>query len=200
MSNTPGEQNNIEGRIIKENDLYYYSNIIFEAEDIVELRLLGKGSPIKLWKSARDLPEIYGQLIRYNRQNYNIYAGVNPRQAKGISGDEGVLLARCLFADFDDIHPGDGCGPSEFVLMRIEEANLPNPTLVIFSGHGIHTYWRLSEPIKDMNKWKQLQERLIAALQSDPSIKNPERIMRLPSFMNVKEKPHKECFIIYKDV
>ena len=200
MSNRPCEQNTIEGSVVNENDLHYYSNIVFEAEDIVELRLLGKGSPIKLWKSARDLPEIYGQLIRYNRQNYNIYAGVNPRQAKGISGDEGILLVRCLFADFDDILPGDGCGPSEFVLMRIGEAKLPNPTLVISSGHGIHTYWRLSEPIEDLKKWKQLQERLICTLESDKSIKNPERIMRLPGFLNVKEKPHTECFIVYMDV
>ena len=199
MSKKPGEQNTIEGRVVNENDLHYYSDIVFEAEDIVELRLLGKGSPIQIWELARDLPAIYGQLMRYNQQDYNIYVGVNPRRAKGISGDEGVLLTRCLFADFDDIQPSDGCGPSEFVLMRIEEANLPNPTLVICSGHGIHTYWRLSEPIKDMNKWKQLQERLITALQSDSSIKNPERIMRLPGFMNVKEKPHKECFIIYMD-
>jgi len=138
--------------------------------------------------------------MRYNRQDYNIYAGVNPRQARGISGDEGVLLARCLFADFDDILPGDGCGPSEFVLMRIEEADLPNPTLVISSGHGVHTYWRLSEPVEDLNKWKQLQERLICALDSDKSIKNPERIMRLPGFLNVKEKPHTECFIVYMDI
>ncbi|MHC4541334.1 MAG: hypothetical protein ACYS74_16400, partial [Planctomycetota bacterium] len=143
---------------------------------------------------------MYEELLRYNRQDYNIYAGVNPRKLKGISGDDGVLLARCLFADFDGIPPGNGCGPSEFVLMRIEEAGLANPTLVISSGHGVHTYWRLSEPVQDLDKWKQLQERLICGLESDKSIKNPERIMRLPGFLNVKEEPHTESFIVYMDV
>ena len=200
MNSKLGEQRIVAGRNIEVSDLHYYCNIVFEAEDIVELRLLGKGSPIKLWRPADELPAIYEELLRYNQRGYNIYAGANPRQAEGISGDEGVLLARCLFADFDDILPGDGCGPSEFVLMRIEEANLPNPTLVISSGHGVHTYWRLSEPVEDLDKWKQLQERLICALGSDKSIKNPERIMRLPGFLNVKKEPYTECFIVYTDV
>lgn len=181
-------------------DLHAYCQAVFEPNDIVELRLLGKGNPMKIWRAAKELSGMHEELLWHNQQGYNIYAGANPRNVKGISGDDGVLIARCLFADFDDILPGDGCGSSEFALMRIEEANLPNPTLVIFSGHGIHTYWRLSEPVEDLDRWKQLQERLIAVLGSDRSIKNPERIMRLPGFLNVKEKPHTECFIVYKDV
>ncbi len=180
------------------SDLCRYSEAVFESSDVVELRLLSKGKPpIKLWALADELPAMQEELQRYNRQGYNIYVGVNPRKAKGTSGDESVLFARCLFCDFDDIAPGDGCGPSEFVLMRIEEADLPNPTVVIYSGHGTHCYWRLSEPIDDLDKWKQIQERLICALHSDKSIKNPERIMRLPGFLNVKEEPHTPCFIVY---
>jgi len=182
------------------SDLYRYGQAVFEPHDIVELRLLGKGNPIKLWRAAQELPTMYEELLRYNRQGYNIYAGANPRRARGISGDEGVLLARCLFVDFDDILPGDGCGPSEFALMRIDEAGLPSPTMVISSGHGVHAYWRLFEPVDDLGRWRQLQERLIAALASDKSIKNPERIMRLPGFLNVKRKPYTECFIVYMDV
>jgi integrase len=200
MNNKLGEQIIVADRILGENDLRYYSDIIFETGDIVELRLLGKDNPIKLWRLAKDLPGMFEELLRYNRQGYNIYAGVNPRRADGKSGDKNVLFARCLFADFDDILPIDGCGPSEFVLMRIEEADLPNPTLVIYSGHGVHTYWRLKKPIEDLDKWKQLQERLITAIGSDKSIKNPERIMRIPGFLNVKKKPYTECFIIYTDV
>ena len=181
-------------------DLHRYSQAVFDAHDIVELRLLGKSKPIKLWRAAHELPVMYEELLRYNRQGYNIYAGANPRRARGISGDEGVLLARCLFVDFDDILPGDGCGPSEFALMRIDEAGLPSPTMVISSGHGVHAYWRLFEPVDDLGRWRQLQERLIAALASDKSIKNPERIMRLPGFLNVKRKPYTECFIVYMDV
>lgn len=182
------------------SDLQVYCQVVFEPEDIVELRLLGKSNPVKLWVTGIELPAMYEELQQYSQQGYNIYAGVNPRKAKGISGDDSVLFARCLFADFDDILPGDGCGPSEFVLMRIDEAGLPPPTLVISSGHGVHTYWRLSEPVKDLDKWKQLQDRLICALESDKSIKNPERIMRMPGFMNVKREPHVECFIVYTDV
>lgn len=181
-------------------DLRRYCETVFEPGDVIELRLLGKGAPVKLWTLAEKLPSMCTELERYNQQGYNVYAGANPRKANGLSGDENVLLARCLFADFDNVAAGDGCGSSEFVLMRIEEAGLPNPSLVMCSGHGIHTYWRLSEPIEDLDKWKQLQERLIYALQSDKSIKNRERIMRLPGFLNIKKEPHTECFIVYTDV
>ena len=68
--------------------------------------------------------------------------------------------------------------------------------MVIHSGHGIHTYWKLEEPLNDMDKWRQVQQRMNSVLDADITIKNPERIMRLPGFLNVKEKPFQESFII----
>jgi hypothetical protein len=177
-----------------------YCRCIFEPKDIVEIRLLAKNRPtLKYWKRAEQLPELLDTLNRKNEQGYNVYAGANPRTAKNLSGDDNIKLARCLFVDFDHIDPGDGCGRFEFCATAIEEAGLPWPTLSICSGHGVHCYWRLSEPLKDLKRWRQTQQGLIDTLNSDPVIKNPERIMRLPGFINHKP-PKAETYIINKDV
>ena len=171
---------------------------VFEPDDVVELRLLGTGlRPIKLWAKASRLPDKFAELMELNHRGYNIYVGPNPRKAEGLSGDSSVKLARCLFVDFDGIESGDGCGRSEFILLKIYEQNLPSPDMVISSGHGIHCYWRLTKPIDDLDHWRKLQERLNNHLGSDTAIKNPERLMRLPGFQNHKCDPTTDCFIIY---
>ncbi|MBC8468883.1 MAG: hypothetical protein H8D56_05380 [Planctomycetes bacterium] len=183
-------------------DLEKYCKTVYEPADVVELRLINKRDDVrkKKWTFAKDMPQMETELKKLNQQGYCVYVGPNPRKSKGLSGDDNVLLARCLFCDFDHIEPLDGCGPAEFVTCEIIEAGLPEPNLVINSGHGIHTYWRLSEPITDMNRWRQIQEKLNHTLKADSSIKNAERIMRLPGFLNLKFKPFVESFIVYENI
>ena len=123
---------------------------------------------------------------------------MNPRIEFAKSGDDNVKLARWLFADFDHIEPGDGCGRWEFISDRIYRAGLETPDMVISSGHGLHTYWKLSEPLRDMERWRAIQEKLVITLNSDKNIKNPERIMRVPGFQNMKYPGSpKDSFIVY---
>jgi hypothetical protein len=102
-----------------------------------------------------------------------------------------VACARCLFVDFDGIEPATARD-------KWYGAGLPRPTLIIASGHGVHAYWRLAEPITDMALWTRYQKRLIALLGSDGAIHDPARIMRLPGFLNYKE-PVAACSILDDD-
>jgi len=180
------------------SDIQIIAQTLFEPGDIIELRFILKGKPVlKRWTTAQDLPDMADELDALNRQGYNIYFGPNPRQATGTSGDENVKLARCLFCDFDGIDPGGGCGRFEFVYTDIFGAGLPEPTLAVHSGHGVHVYWRLDEPMYDMNLWRSMQSQINARLGADRTIKNPERIMRLPGFLNTKREPYQETFICW---
>jgi hypothetical protein len=170
-----------------------YIACVYDPDDWVEVRLLKGDDARKRWCRAKDLPSMAAELEQANVAGWNIYAGPNGRKGEKLSGDENVATFRILFLDFDKIE-ADGAGPSEIVLSRIDGAKLPAPTLVIFSGHGVHCYWRLKNPI-DEKRWRNLQERLIQTLGSDPKIKNPERIMRLPGFVNHKP-PKAESFIV----
>jgi len=173
-----------------------YATTIFEPGDVVEIRAVRKQQARKRWCRARDLTRLIPDLERLNEQGFNIYVGVNPRKAEGLSGDVNVLLCRCLFADFDGVEPGDGCGVWEFIEPRIEAIGLPLPDLTVFSGHGCHAYWRLTEPIA-VDQWRGIQARLIAALQSDPACKNPERFLRLAGFLNHKFAQPADAFLMF---
>jgi len=178
-----------------------YVACVYDPDDWAEIRALHsvrKGDVNKLWSRAKDLPALVEQLQAANNAGWNIYVGPNGRKGENLSGDENVATFRVLFVDFDHIE-ADGAGPSEIALSRIDAAKLPQPTLVIFSGHGIHCYWRLTSPIEE-KRWRDLQERLNQTLGADPKIRNPERIMRVVGLLNLKDsaKPV-ECFIVQAD-
>lgn len=158
--------------------------VVYEPSDIIEPRpcLEGRKGGKPSWCLAADLPQKFDELRSVNLQGWHIYAGANPRNAFSASGDKNVLLARCLYADFDG-----GCTADE-AIKRIKDAGLPRPTMLVNSGGGTHAWWRLHEPIGDLAAFTVLQKRLAATLKSDSSICNAERIMRLPGFLNCKAK------------
>ncbi|QDV36975.1 hypothetical protein ElP_49060 [Tautonia plasticadhaerens] len=112
----------------------------------------------------------------------NIYCSANPRSRHGGSSRNDVRLARCLFSDLEHIGV-------EAAVESALGAGLPPPTMTVGSGHGVHLYWRLLEPIIDLSLWTVIQKLLIRALGSDPGIHDPARVMRLPGFMNVNGDP-----------
>lgn len=118
----------------------------------------------------------------------NIYASANPRIATGCTTSDDVMLARSLFVDLED------CTVDE-ATAKLAETGLPKPTITVVSGHGVHFYWRLLEPITDLKRWTTLQKRLIQLFGSDPAIHDPARMMRLPGFMNVNGDKPTRCYI-----
>ena len=167
-----------------------YAQCVFEPSDIIEIRRLP--SKRSDWFTAKELAGNAGFLVGDNRQGENIYVGANPRRENGGTSGDDVKLARCLFADFDNIDV-------ETVQQNIEASQLPEPTLLINSGHGVHAYWRLTESVANLSDWKELQKRLIATLPgTDKKIHDPPRIMSLQGLTNHKE-PVAECVIVSGD-
>lgn len=166
-------------------------------DDVVEVRCLrkrGEKTETKqYWEPASCLIDVLDNLSALNRDGWNVYIGANPRPKAKATGDKCIDLARTLFVDFDG-----GCTVEE-ARRRLKSAGLPEPTLIVFSGHGVHCYWSLVEPLYDLSKWTAMQKRLIALLGSDKAIHNPERIMRLPGFLNVKAEPHVRCNVVDAD-
>ena len=155
---------------------------IFSAEDIIELRPL-PGAGHSQWVTLATVAEALEKLaVVFNDEarKTHAYFGANPRKAAGGSTLDGVLLARCLFADFD------GGTSVEQAKIRITDANLPTPTAIVETGNGCHAWWRLSEPITDAKTFTLLQKSLAARLGSDKAVVDFPRIMRLPGFINWK--------------
>ena len=155
---------------------------IFSAEDIIELRPL-PGAGQSQWVTLATVAEALEKLaVVFNDEarRTHAYFGANPRKKAGGSTLDGVLFARCLFADFD------GGTSVEQAKIRITDANLPAPTAIVETGNGCHAWWRLSEPITDAKTFTQLQKSLAARLGSDKAVVDFPRIMRLPGFINWK--------------
>jgi len=173
-----------------EDQTLTFVDALYEPDDLVEIRRLPTGE--STWGKASDLSS---ELARLHRQNdlskQHIYIGPNPRKQTGNRGDSNVLLARTLFVDFDNT-------TIEEARARIDAADFPLPTVCVNSGHGCHAYWLLNEPITDLTQWRHLQKRLATLLGSDQVVCNPERIMRLPGFVNHKP-PVASCELIEHD-
>ncbi|MEE8079430.1 MAG: DnaB-like helicase C-terminal domain-containing protein [Pseudomonadales bacterium] len=171
-----------------QDQLARFADCVFDPTDLIEIRRLPSGR--STWHVATELPELFGQLKADNAKGQSVYVGINPRKERGGRTTADVVLARCLFSDFDNVGL-DGARE------RWQAAELPKPTLTVNSGHGVHAYWRLEETL-DTETWTRFQRDLAAVLKSDPSVHDPPRLARLPGFVNHKE-PVADCTIIDAD-
>ena len=158
---------------------------LFEPTDIVEVRTLipGKGGSSK-WVTAGKLA---ADGIDGIPEGGNVYFGANPRAETGGRSADHVSTFRCVWVDIDNCDV-------DSANHRWLDAGLPAPTAVVFSGGGVHLYWRLDEPITDAASWTRRQKRLIKLLNSDKAIHDPPRIMRYPGTLNTKR--NKPCEVI----
>lgn len=181
-----------EGRSATQTELKRFIECIFKPDDIIEFRLLKKvGSDTKVlntWHKASEAHRQADTLIAQNNAGWNIYVGANSRKKNGGATADDVSVARCLFVDFDHTTEAK-------VQETLDELGFPPPTLLMNSGHGIHAYWRIQEPMTNLQQWTQDQKRLIATVDSDKAIHDPPRVMRLPGFINHKEPVAQSCII-----
>lgn len=115
----------------------------------------------------------------------NIYFGVYARREKKGKA-KCCSTVKVLWADYDHM-------TLDQVKNRITNVGLPEPSIFVSSGHGVHTYWILTKRTS-----KGVTELLRAiAIKTGGDIKTTDRarIMRLPGSMNVKGAPLK-CEVV----
>jgi hypothetical protein len=158
--------------------LQSFAECVWEPGDIINLRCLQRdtGKVLQRWDTADSISLPW---LQQANQSMDCYAGINPRKSVGGAGLADVLMARCLFAEFDETS-------LEEASRVVDYAGLPIPTCVLWSGGGPHLYWRLDRPMLDLAAWSVMQRRLIRLIGSDKSIHDAPRIMRLPGFFNHK--------------
>jgi hypothetical protein len=164
---------------------------IFDANDIIEIRTLG-AMRVQKWTTLKDAPELIADLTKLGGKT-DMYFGANPRANKKGGTAKDVNIARCLYADFD------GGTTIEQAKMLIEESLIPEPTAIVATGGGVHAWWRLSEPLTNMDIHCAYQKALAARLGSDKCIHDAPRLMRLPGFVNTKYDHRPLCYVAAVD-
>ena len=116
-------------------------------------------------------------IIKAHLEGRGIYFVVND----GGTTDIEITQCRAFFVEWDD-------RPKEDQLYIYRELGLPTPTFQVDTGgKSIHNYWVLKKPVSQLI-WKPIQQRLVDYTKSDPNIKNPSRVMRLPGFYYVNKQ------------
>ncbi len=133
----------------------------------------------KRWIKCRpteNLPAIAEQL----RSRADAYFTVNQ-----FAGWREVRLLKSLRAVYVDL---DGQQDIDFVLEALLSAQMPAPSLSVFSGRGLHLYWLLrATPGKALPVWQRIQDAILktlSAIGADPACRDCTRVLRLPGTIN----------------
>jgi len=143
----------------------------YRPDDTVHLRFIpGKGYELKTFHRSYPLQSIpWEHIQKLQSQGYGVYVAVN-----GGPCDKDVPHGRALFLEWDNL-PKSGQWER---LREMEAVGFPSPTFVVETRRSLHCYWTLSEPLP-VETWKALQAELLRLTESDPTISNPSRVMRL---------------------
>jgi hypothetical protein len=155
---------------------------IADEQPQLELRCIGLNGAISVSRFNHDNIEDAAQhAVAMNEHKKNVYACVNPvsptADRKGAKDDD-ILAAFYCFADADNSDSMRNvtafAGPKFTMSVR-------TGTVPYLRGHA---YWRLDEPVRNLQAWKTVQKSIAASLQTDETVVNPSRIMRVAGTMS----------------
>jgi len=113
-------------------------------------------------------------VAQWEAEGRGTYAVIND----GGDTDESIIHCNATFGEWDNK------ARAEQAAFDWLAAGLPKPTMAIWTSQAVdaslHFYWCYTAPLQDVMRWRLMQWRIIQLLQSDPSIENPSRIMRVP--------------------
>ena len=171
----------------------------------IELRLIG--SPTKsAWRTADQLALVPDPVSQDGTATFSVCAGA--AGLGGAMGNDDARLAPAAWIDIDLIdHTLKKSGAALNVTMgQIREAAdgvadalraLPfPPSAIVYSGGGLHAYWRLAEPDGDLDAVEAVNARLATICAGDEAVKNRARVMRLPGSMNRKYAEPVQCEVL----
>jgi hypothetical protein len=161
----------------------FFAALFADARGVIELRAFPskarRFAPLSQFDTLRDF-------LAAHAPDEDVYVGVAARR-DATSG----TLANCatLSAGFTDID--FKTTPEAEARRRLAAFPFPR-SILVHSGHGLHAYWLLREPIDlscDTARARALLQRLAAAFGGDPSAAEPARVLRIPGTWNHKDDP-----------
>lgn len=155
----------------------FLNSLFKDLSGYIEIREIKNGN------STQKFFDSVGDLMKYDPpKDKNIYFGTMTRKRKrGRVKD--TKKTNVIWFDFDDV---ESFAEIEFILNMNK---LPQPSIIVSSGHGYHIYYLLDEPAGA--EIQAVLKAFTAATGADSHATDLARIMRLPETMNVKEEPVK---------
>ena len=116
--------------------------------------LTGADPPITKWFTTSQLEEMAAFAGKCGKK-HNTYVNVNPRVKpldsyhRGASGDVSTVIG--LYQDYDirgAAHVETRLPETAEQLYDFADAALPEPSLTVYSGNGVHNYWLFHKPYR----------------------------------------------------
>ena len=155
-----------------------------------EIRCLGEHrTPVTECFTRDEIDRAVDLALEMNANGLNVYMTINSinpsaviKAGKGAT-DSDILRAHYSFADADDLQG----------LAGINQLVHPyEPDILVTTGttphERRHAYWRLAEPCQDLHLWRETQKLIAFKLETDPSVCNPSRIMRVAGTVSYPSK------------
>jgi len=131
-------------------------------------------------------------------------SGIGWRNAAELGGDfkrnnqsdrTNVLWTKCLWVEIDSpdktISSEEKLKAAELLKNNFMSALYPygiEPSYIVCSGHGFHSYFILKEVHHDTFLWSPIKEALITLAKGDHQAKDMTRLLRVPGTLNWKDK------------
>lgn len=132
-------------------------------------------APQNAWFTPDRIDEATDWAENMNERGYNIYAVRNPIKMSTTKNatDDDIIASFFLWADCDEPHAAS----------NVQRFTGPKWSAAVITGTvpsvRAHTYWMLQTPCYDLAQWRNMQIRIAKHFQSDRSVINPSRIMRV---------------------
>ena len=125
--------------------------------------------------------EYIDELTQLNKKGAGVFVTVNCTDLKGRT-KKNIIGLRALFVDNDT-------GPLPALKLK--------PSMVVSSKNGEHAYWVLNEG-QPIERFTDGQKTLIHHLNTDKSVHDLPRVMRLPGFLHIKD-PNDPFLVVIKE-
>lgn len=149
----------------------------------------GYSYPEKIPTTRRELKNdvrLQDKLSEINTKD-GLYFVVN----SGGDNDQSITRFNAFFIDIDE-------GTLEDQKKALDEAPIV-PSIMVKVKRGFHAYWLLEGDASE-SEWRETQNRLNEYFDSDRSIKNPSRCMRLPFFSHITYNAHENLTLCSVEV
>ena len=151
-----------------------------DGKPVIEIRALSEHGSANIARFSPDMLDMAADHAQaMNDAKRNVYMCINPvdgdadiRAGFG-AHDKDILAALYCFADADT----DGA------MKNILSFAGPQFTMSVKTGtvpftRG-HCYWKLEEPVRNLQAWRETQQSIASSLKTDAVVINPSRIMRV---------------------
>ena len=167
-----------------------FLKMLFEPEETFEVRIKQHGmkGAAQTWLTGTKVGMFSETHVPiHEAHKRNVFVGVCPRVASGKTvASHGRVLWVDLAEHIDSV---------DRAREALSKSELPEPTMIVWSGNGVHLYWKL-ERAYPPDVLRLHSKAVHDALPSDAT-HDPTRVMRVPGTKNFKDPDNpKPCEII----